>query len=97
VALAPRALDDAGQEAVVAVVPSTAGGLLVPFLEDLVRLLEEDIGHQRVMLAFIQDLPPADLAQIGGVLEHVEDDAPAPLLAVPVPMARLVELLADRR
>ncbi|HEX9728347.1 MAG TPA: hypothetical protein VGA37_07590 [Gemmatimonadales bacterium] len=97
VALAARALDDAGKEPLVAVVPLASLQVLVPFLEDLVRLLEEHLRYERVVLALVEHLAPADLAHVDRILEHVEDDAPAPLPAVAVPVAGLVELVADRR
>ncbi|MGC8732775.1 MAG: hypothetical protein ACP5RC_11030 [Halothiobacillaceae bacterium] len=41
VAVAAAAFDDAGEEPVIAVVPLAAFQILVPLLENLVRLLEE--------------------------------------------------------
>ncbi|MDQ7829055.1 MAG: hypothetical protein QN195_11185 [Armatimonadota bacterium] len=97
VALAAGALDDAREEPLVAVVPLAALEVLVPLLEHLVRLLEEYLRHERVVLPLVEDLAPADLPHVDRVLEHVEDDAPAPLPAVAVPVSGLVELVADRR
>jgi hypothetical protein len=95
--VAATAFDDAREEALIAVVPLAAFQILVALLEDLVRLLEEHLRHERVVVPSVEHLAPADLAHVDRVLEHVEHNAAAPLAAIAVAVASLVELLRDGR
>jgi hypothetical protein len=68
-------------------VPLTAFQILVALSKNHPSLLEQDVGDDRVVVALVQDVSPTNLADIDRVLQHVEDDAPAPLPAVAIPKA----------
>ncbi|MCL5884236.1 MAG: hypothetical protein M1377_02635 [Deltaproteobacteria bacterium] len=87
VALALGALDNAGEKPLVTSVELTSFELFVSRLEDLLRLLEKDLGYYGIVVTIVFNLAPADLSHVDRVPKHVEDDPPSPLPAIPVPMA----------
>ncbi|HPD30465.1 MAG TPA: hypothetical protein PLL20_10750 [Phycisphaerae bacterium] len=91
---APLALHQAGQQPR-AVVPPPAAHVLPPLVQNFLGLVEEHLGHDAVVVAFIDDFAPAEFADVDGVPQDVDDDPLVPLLAAAPAAAGTVELLAD--
>ncbi len=96
VALAPRTLDDAGQQALVVVVESASLQVRDALPHDFLGLLEEDLRDDAIVVPLVDHLVPAQLPDVDRVLDHVEDHPFVPLLAAALPVAGLVHLVADR-
>jgi hypothetical protein len=86
------ALDDAAQEPGDPGVPVPALALLAALAVDGPDPVEERRVDERLVLAVVDLVVPAELAGVGGVAEDEQDRALVPLLAAALAVAGLVEL-----
>src|SRR4030067_26158 len=96
VTLAPGALNDPGEQTLIAVVEPAATQTFGAILQDSFGLVVEDLRYDGLVGALVDRIPPADLADIDGAFDDMENDPLVPRMTGPLPVTGPVKHVANR-